>query len=174
MTSSIKRLAHDAAEPFERMGAPLLRRGVLLISAITFLVVSLVFFTTALYDFLRTLTEPEIATLSVGVIYLCTAVILLVFTGTGTHEVPDPGQGSHGSLSIIKSAVEQKGSKEFSRQVDGIVAPVLNALRDTGLERERAMLVAGSAIIKEVTPLTGVAFAIVIGLVVGQRLRKRR
>jgi hypothetical protein len=166
MTWPIKRLAHEAAEPFERIGAQLLRRGALLILGITCLAVSLAFFTIALYAFLRTVTEPEIATLSVGGIYLCAAVIFLGLARAGTRPAI-PGV-------VGNTPWQSKGPNGFSRQIDRMIAPVFDALRDAGLERERAMLVAGSSILKEVTPLTGVALAIVTGFVLGRRLRKRR
>jgi hypothetical protein len=106
MTWPIKRLAHEAAEPVERIGAQLLRRGALLILGITCLAASLAFFTIALYGFLRTVTEPDVASLSVGAIYFCAAVTFLVLGRTGTQKLPDPGQGSYGSPSTIAPAVE--------------------------------------------------------------------
>src|SRR5262249_60552434 len=78
MTWPIKLLAHEAVEPLERIGAQLFRRGGLLILGITCLAVSVVFFTIALYGFLRTVTEPEIASLSVGGIYFFAEVTFLV------------------------------------------------------------------------------------------------
>lgn len=179
MTWPIKLLAHEAVEPVERIGAQLFRRGALLILGITCLAVSVAFFTIALYGFLRTVTEPEIASLSVGGIYFCAALTFLVLGRTGTQKVEDPGQRSYGSASTIAPAAEKtpwqsESSTEFSRQVDRIIAPVFAALHDAGLERERAMLVAASSLIKEVTPLAGITFAIVAGFVLGQRSRQRR
>jgi hypothetical protein len=146
MTWPIKRLAHEAAEPFERIGAQLFRRGALLILGIACLAVSVALFTIVLHGFLRTVTGPEIASLSVGGIYFCAAVTFLVLGRTGTQKVPDPGQGSYGSASTIAPAAgktpwQSEASNGFSRQVDRIIAPVFTALHEAGLEHERAMLV---------------------------------
>jgi hypothetical protein len=62
----------------------------------------------------------------------------------------------------------------FSRQIDGIVAPIDDVLRSAGLERERATLLAGAAIAKELKPLTSVAFALVAGFIVGRNMRARQ
>jgi hypothetical protein len=177
MTSVIKRLADDAAEPFERLGTQLLRRGASLIVGIACLVVSLVFLTAALNNFLQNVVGPEIATLCVGGIYLCAAILLFIFAAIGLQESSVSNQENPHPLPIT-SKVEQppsqpQGESEFTRQIDGIIAPVLNVLRDAGLERERAMLVAGSAITKELTPLTGVVFAVVAGFLLGRGLRTR-
>jgi hypothetical protein len=48
MTSLIKRMADEAAEPFERAGAQLFRKSALVFIGVSCLVVSLVFFTAAL------------------------------------------------------------------------------------------------------------------------------
>jgi hypothetical protein len=114
------------------------------------------------------------------VVHFASAIqTFLVLGRTGTQKLPDPGQESYGSPSTIAPAVEKtpwqsEGSNGFSRQVDRVIAPVFTALHDAGLERERAMLVAAASIIKEVTPLEGVAFAIVAGFVLGQRSHQRR
>jgi hypothetical protein len=179
MTSPIKRLARDAAQPFEQMGAQLLRRGALLILAVTCFAVSLAFFTIALYGFLLGIVEPEIAAVIVGGVYLCTAILFAVFARTATQKAPDPGGRSRGALPAVASAGEKspwqsQASKGFSRQVDRIIAPVFNVLREAGLERERAMLVAASSVVKEITPLAAVALAIVAGFALGRRLQRPR
>jgi hypothetical protein len=179
MTSPIKRLAHDSAQPFEQMGAQLLRKGALVILAIACFAVSLAFFTIALYGFLLGVVEPEIAAVIVGGAYLCIAVLFVAFARTRTQKAPDPGEGSHGSLPAVSSAVKKtpwqsKGPNGFSRQIDRVIAPVFNVLHDAGLERERAMLVAASSVVKELTPLAAVALAIVAGFALGRRLQRPR
>jgi hypothetical protein len=179
MTSPIKRLAHHAAEPYERMGAQLLRRGALLILAIACFAVSLAFFTIALYGFLRSVAEPEIAAVIIGGVYLCAAVFFAAFARTGTQKAPDPGEGSDGSLLAVSSAVKKtpwqsKAPNGFSREIDRVIAPVFNVLGEAGLERERAMLVAASSVVKEITPLAAVALAIVAGFALGRRLQRPR
>jgi hypothetical protein len=176
MTSLIKRMAYDAAEPFERLGAELFRKSAPVFIAASCLAVSLVFLTAALNDFLRAVAGPEIAALSVGGVYLALALILFLTAGTEMGGAPESGT----PVSLpVKAAAEKTvamQSNDFSRLIDGIVAPIHDALREAGLERERATLVAGAAIAKELTPLAGVAVAFVTGLIVRGTLggRQRR
>jgi hypothetical protein len=179
MTSPIKQLAGDAAQPFEQMGAQLLRNGALLIVAIACLAVGLAFFTIALYGFLRSVAEPEIVAVIIGGVYLCAAAFFAAFARTGTQKVPDPGERSRGSLPPAASAAEKapwqsEAPNGFSHQIDRVIAPVFNVLGEAGLERERAMLVAASSVVKEITPLAAVALAIVAGFALGRRLQRPR
>ena len=66
MSSLIKGLARDASEPLEQLGARFLRQGALFIFGLSCLLVSLVFLTIALDDFLQTRAGTEIAALSIG------------------------------------------------------------------------------------------------------------
>lgn len=156
-----------------------MRKGALLILAIACFAVSLAFFTIALYGFLLSAVEPEIAAVIVGGVYLCSATVFAVFARTGTRIAPGPGEGSRGSMPAIASAVEKtpwqsNAPNGFSRQIDRVIAPVFNVLGEAGLERERAMLVAASSVVKEITPLAAVALAIVAGFALGRRLQRPR
>jgi hypothetical protein len=136
----------------------------------------LVFFTIALNDFLRAVAGPEIAAVSVGGFYLAFALILLLLAGSGMGG--GPASGTPVALPVKAAAektvaTQSKDSTDFSRQIDGIIAPIHDALREAGLERERATLVAGAAIAKELTPLAGVAFAFVTGIMLGRKLGRR-
>jgi hypothetical protein len=136
---------------------------------------SLVFFTAALNDYLRAVAGPEIAALSVGGVYLAFALILFLTAGTGRGRAQAQESGTPVVLPVMAAAektvaVQSKESSELSRQIDGIIAPIHDALRDAGLGRERATLVAGAAIAKEFTPLAGVAFAFVTGIMLGRNL----
>jgi hypothetical protein len=178
MSSMIKGLARDAAEPFEQLGARFMRQGALFIFGLACLLVSLVFLTVALNDFLQTRAGTEVAALSIGGAYLSLAFISLVVVGVGLRETPDSGQET-----TIAPRVEAAGEEtapvpsnapsEFARQIDDVVAPILGVLRNAGLERERAALLAGAAIAKELKPLTGVAFALVTGFILGRKLHER-
>jgi hypothetical protein len=178
MTSLIKQLAHDATEPFERLGVQLLRRGAPLVVAVSCLVVSAVFLTAALNNFLQELIGSQLATLSVGGIYLCAAAVSFIFSATGRQKSPVSEQDSPRTFQMRTEAAQPpaptEGVSAFSQQIEGIVAPMLGVLHDAGLERERAALLAAAAIAKELKPVTCVAFALVTGFVVGQRLHKRR
>ena len=102
---------------------------------------------------------------------------------SGTKEPIKSGAEHSGAEEPIKSgalsrSVEMSSpsieSAEFSKQIDGIVAPIDDVLRSSGLERERATLLAGAAIAKELKPLTSVAFALVAGFIVGRNMRARQ
>jgi hypothetical protein len=106
---------------------------------------------------------------------------------SGTKEPIKSGAEHSGAEEPIKSGAEKMTlsrsvemsspsieSAEFSKQIDGIVAPIDDVLRSSGLERERATLLAGAAIAKELKPLTSVAFALVAGFVVGRNMRARQ
>jgi hypothetical protein len=178
MTSLIKQLAHDATEPFERLGVQLLRRGAPLVVAVSCLGVSLVFLTAALNNFLQELMGPQLATLSVGGIYLCAAAIAFICSATGRQKSSLPEQDSPRPFPIRPEVAQPpsppQGVSAFSQQIEGIVAPMLGVLHDAGLERERAALLAGAAIAKELKPVACVAFAVITGFVVGRRLHKRQ
>jgi hypothetical protein len=178
MSSLIKGLARDAAEPLEQLGARFLRQGALFIFGVFCLLVSLVFLTVALNDFLQRREGTEIAALTIGGAYLSLAFVLLAVVGVAMRGTPDSGQETP-----IPSRVEAAGEElapmqsnapsEFTRQIDGIVEPILGILHDAGLRREHAALLAGAAIAKELKPLTGVAFAIVTGFILGRKLHER-
>jgi Putative Actinobacterial Holin-X, holin superfamily III len=178
MSSLIKGLARDVAEPLEQLGARFLRQGALFIFGVFCLLVSLVFLTVALNAFLQTRAGTEIAALSIGGAYLSLAFILLAVVGVAMRDAPDSGQET-----TVPSRVEATGGEtapmqsndpsEFTRQIDGIVEPILGVLHDAGLRRERAALAAGAAIARELKPLTGVAFALVTGFILGRKLHER-
>ena len=200
MNSLIKRLAYDAAEPIERLSAQFLKKGALCLSGLACLVVSLAFFTVALNDYVRSIAGNEIAALSIGAAYLSFALILFTVATSAFQQLPDTNSAmsasfksgaeepiNSGTEEPIKSGAEKMTlsrsvemsspsieSAEFSKQIDGIVAPIDDVLRSSGLERERATLLAGAAIAKELKPLTSVVFALVAGFIVGRNMRARQ
>src|SRR5437773_1514708 len=78
MRSLIRRLVNDAAEPFERLSAQFVTKGALFALGVFCLGMSLVFFTVALNEWLKSLGGTEIASLGIGVAYLGLGLILLV------------------------------------------------------------------------------------------------
>jgi hypothetical protein len=177
MSSLVNGLARDAAEPFERLGARILRQGAFFMFGFPCLLVSLVFLTIALNDFLQTRAGTEIAALSIGGAYLSLAFISLA-AGVAMRGRPDPGQETTVATKVEAAGEEMaprqsNDPSEFIRQIDGIVEPILGVLHDAGLQRERAALLAGAAIAKELKPLTGVVFALVTGFILGRKLHER-
>lgn len=183
MSSLVKHLASEAAEPFERLFAQIVRKGVPLFAAVACLATSAVFLTIALADFLHRTTGAEAEAAIIGGVYLCAAIIAFVIVARRKNALPNAGRGLPDARGESRPrplesearqlAPEPKQTSDFSRQIDGIIAPVLNILHDAGLERERAMLAAGAATAKELKPVVGVAFAIITGILIGRRLSKR-
>jgi hypothetical protein len=62
----------------------------------------------------------------------------------------------------------------FASNNDEAVAPILDFLREAGLERERLALEAGMEIAKRLHPFALVAVAIGVGLILGRILKQRR
>ena len=60
----------------------------------------------------------------------------------------------------------------FAQNIDETVAPILDVLRESGLERERIALAAGTEIAKQLHPFSVVAFAIVAGFFLGRILKQ--
>ena len=178
MNSPIRGLAR--AERLERFGAQPLRRGAVFIFGLFCLLVSLAFMTVALNEFLQTMVGTKFAALSGA--YHCIAAISLAFVVASMRSKPESDEGTPvatkgktlvGETTLGNEAAEIQSvkRKEFARQIDDIVAPVLDVLHNGGLERERAALVAGAA--KELRPLMGAAFAIAVGFLLGRTFGER-
>ena len=60
----------------------------------------------------------------------------------------------------------------FAQNIDEAVAPVLDVLRESGLERERIALAAGTEIAKQLHPFSVVGIAIVGGFFLGRILKQ--
>ena len=176
MSSLMRRLAYDAAEPFERLSAQFIKKGALFMFGVLSLVVSLVFFTVALNEWLKSLAGTEIAALGIGLAYLSLGLALLVPLSSASRQSPDADHAtpvpSPPKPEVETATTPHAGpASEFSRQIDGVLVPICDVMRDAGLERERATLLAGAAIAKELKPLTGVAFALVAGFILSRTMR---
>ena len=178
MRSLIRRLAYDAAEPFERLSAHFIKKGALFAIGVFCLAVSLVFVTVALDEWLKSVAGTEIAALGVGLAYLSLGLVLLVPISSASRASADADHAKPVPLPPkpeVETAAMPHSSpaSEFSRQIDGILVPVCDVMRDAGLERERATLLAGAAIAKELTPLTAIACGLVAGFILGRTMTVR-
>ncbi|MGH6799940.1 MAG: hypothetical protein ACRECZ_00755, partial [Methylocella sp.] len=63
--------------------------------------------------------------------------------------------------------------RAFASNIDEAVAPILDILRDSGLDRERRALEAGTEIAKQLHPFSLAASAIVVGFILGRILTQR-
>lgn len=178
MTSLVKQLAYGAAEPLERLVSKFLKTAVLVIFGLSCLITSLALFTVALYEYLHTVAGPELAATSVAGLYVVCALVsfLLAKMQDANEKATQQANEKAQALPFVAedataSAMQSRQSNKFSRQIDGIVAPIHDALHEAGLERERAMFLAGAAIAKELTPLAAVAVTFVFGVMVGRTMR---
>ena len=62
----------------------------------------------------------------------------------------------------------------FAANIDSTLAPVVNVLRQAGLDKEVLAIEAGAEVAKQLNPLSLVAFAAGAGLLIGRTLRARR
>lgn len=180
MSSLVKRLAYEAAEPFGRVGAEIVRKGVPLLASMICLVVSAVFLTIALANFLYRMTGAETEAAIIGGVYLFAAILASVIARrgrkmpeTGAEAPSPPARKLSGQKLSGQPPTQPRSAPDFSEQIDRVIAPALNTLGDAGLARERAILEAVSAAAKELKPAAGVVFAIITGVLIGRRLTKR-
>jgi hypothetical protein len=173
MSALISRLISDATAPVEQMSARLFTRAVLFLVAIGCLFVCSIFLTIALFIFVQPLVGTMIAALGTGSLYLGVAGICFVVASRGKADqatpaapVSDPITKTKGNSSTQKLA--------FASNNDEVVAPILDFLREAGLERERLALEAGMEIAKRLPPFTLVALALASGVVFGWILKQRR
>ena len=171
MNALISRLISDAAAPVERMSARLFKKAVLTLVAIGCLFVCSIFLAIALFIFVQPLAGTLIAALGTGSLYLGVAGICFVVAShdradQATPAASDPMTDTKGNFSTQRLA--------FASNNDEAVAPILDFLREAGLERERLALEAGMEIAKRLHPFSLVALALASGVVFGWILKQRR
>jgi hypothetical protein len=172
MNALISRLISDATAPVEQMSARLFKEAVLFLVAIGCLFVCSIFLTIALFIFVQPLAGTALAALGTGSLYLVVAGICILVasrdrTDHATSPTPesDPIPETQGNSSTQKLAVASNDEE--------VVAPILDFLRDAGLERERLALEAGMDIAKRLHPFSLVALAIAAGIILGRILEQR-
>jgi hypothetical protein len=172
MNALISRLISDATAPVEQMSARLFKKAVLFLVAIGCLFVCSIFLTIALFIFVQPLVGTAIAALGTGSLYLGVAGICIAVASRDKAEQAapaaaecDPMTGTKGNASTQKLA--------FGSNNDEAVAPILDFLRDAGLERERLALEAGMEIAKRLHPFSLAALAIAAGCILGRILKQR-
>jgi Putative Actinobacterial Holin-X, holin superfamily III len=169
MNALISRLISDATAPVEQMSARLFKEAVLFLVAIGCLFVCSIFLTIALFIFVQPLAGTALAALGTGSLYLVAAgiCILVASRDRATSPTPesDPIPETQGNSSTQKLAVASNDEE--------VIAPILDFLRDAGLERERLALEAGMDIAKRLHPFSLVALAIAAGIILGRILEQR-
>ena len=172
MNPLISRLISDATAPVEYMSARLFKKAVLFLVAIGCLFVCSIFLTIALFIFVQPLVGTAIAALGTGSLYLGVAGICIVVASrdradqaTPTAVKSSPMTGTKGNSSTQNFVLSNN---------DEAVAPILDFLREAGLERERLAVEAGLEIAKRLHPFSLVALAIAAGFILSRILTQRR
>ena len=173
MNALISRLINDATAPVEQMSARLFKKAALLLVAIGCLFVCSIFLTIALFIFVQPLAGTAIAALGTGSLYLGVAGTCIVVASRGRAEQAAPAEAESGPMTETKgNSSTQKLA--FASNNDEAVAPILDFLREAGLERERLALEAGMEIAKRLHPFSLVALALAAGFVFGRVILKQR
>jgi hypothetical protein len=168
MNALINRLISDAAAP---IGARLFKRAVLFFVAMGCLFVGSIFLTIALFVFVQPFVGTAIAAFGAGSLYLGVAGICIVIASRDGAEQATLAAATSGPTTEPKrNSSTQKLA--FASNIDEAVAPVLEILRDAGLDRERLALAAGTEIAKQLHPFSLAALAVVAGFIVGRILKQ--
>jgi Putative Actinobacterial Holin-X, holin superfamily III len=171
MNRFVNQLISDATAPIGEMSARLFKKAVLFFLAMSFLFVSAIFLTIALFVFLGTLVGNTVAALSVGGLYLGAALVCLL---VAAHERPKGAPAPMASAALMDEAKKPPRQRlEFAENIDETIAPILDILQEAGLERERLALQAGTEIAKQLNPFSLVAFAITAGFIIGRIFKQR-
>ena len=171
MNALISRLISDATAPVEHMSARLFKKAVLFLVAIGCLFVCSIFLTIALFIFVQPLVGTAIAALGTGSLYLGVAGICFV---VASRDGADPA--THAAADSDPMTETKRNSPThklaFASNMDEAVAPILDFLREAGLERERLALETGMEIAKRLHPFSLVALAVAAGFVLGRVLKQ--
>jgi hypothetical protein len=171
MNALFNRLISDAAAPIEKMSARLFKRAVLFFVAMSCLFVGSIFLTIALFVFVQPILGTAIAAFGAGSLYLGVAGICIVIASRdGAEQATLAAAASDPMTEAKRNSSTQKLA--FASNIDEAVAPVLEILRDAGLERERLALAAGTEIAKQLHPFSLAALAVVAGFIVGRILKQ--
>lgn len=195
MNPLIARLAHEASAPVEDMLQRLIRTAALVALAAACAIAASAFLTIDLYLYLESIWGSLIAAASIGGAYLVFAGIFLLialrrpartpssdaaaaepvapFVKAQTQPFAAASLGA-ASLGAEAAAAPAPRNREFAANIDTAVAPVLNVLRDAGLDKEVIAIEAGVEVAKQLNPLALTAFAAGAGLFLGRTLRGRR
>jgi hypothetical protein len=185
MSSVVTQLAEDVAAPIERVGSRVLAKAAFLVLAFVAIAVSAVFLTVALFMVL----EPEIGalntTLAIGGIYLVAAAAFAAAGFLWGSREPREKTPAKASTPIrlsakaaesaekaeapeqVKSRAGDPAAQKLGLALDQAASPLLDLLREQGMERERLALAAGVTLAKELRPWMVVGLALAVGLVMG-------
>ena len=170
MNALIRRLIIDATPPIEKISARIFKFAALFFVTVSLLFVSATLLAIALFVFVQPFAGTAIAALVTGIIYLGAAGIC-IFVASRERPGEEPAAAESGPMKKATSTPPPQ-RLGFAQNIDETVAPILDVLRESGLERERIALAAGTEIAKQLHPFSVVAFAIVAGFFLGRILKQ--
>ncbi|MGA7385711.1 MAG: hypothetical protein WBW81_13775 [Methylocella sp.] len=154
------------------MSARLFKKAALFLVAIGCLFVGSILLTIALFIFVQPLAGTAIAALGTGSLYLGAAGICIAVASRGRAEQATPAVAESNPMTETKG-ISSTQKRAIGSNNDEAVAPILDVLREAGLERERLALEAGMDIAKRLHPFSLAALAIATGFILGRTLKQR-
>ena len=152
------------------MSARLFKFAALFFVTVSLLFVGATFLAIGLFVFVQSFAGTALAALVTSVIYLGAAGICIF---VALRERPGEETAAVESGPMTKATSTPPPQRlGFAQNIDETVAPILDVLRESGLERERIALAAGAEIAKQLHPFSMVAFATVAGFFLGRILKQ--
>lgn len=190
--SILEGIAEDAAAPIGHIGARLLVKGAFVASAVAAFCVAVIFFTWALYIVVEQWAGKLGALTVIGALFLVAGAALAASAavrGRGQESQPEPTPSVQaGAISLGHSEALEKartvpeappvagagaGDTMTAQTLDRLAIPLLDFMREQGMERERLALAAGVAVAKDMRPWMLVGVVLAVGFVIGQLTRHR-
>ncbi|MGQ0444269.1 MAG: hypothetical protein ACT4O2_03845 [Beijerinckiaceae bacterium] len=154
------------------MSTRLFKKAALIFVAMSCVFAGAIFLTIALFVFVQPLAGTAIAAVGTGGLYLGVAIICVVILSRDSKGQAAPAAVASSPLPETLGHPTSQ-NRALANNIDETVAPVLEILRDSGLDRERRVLEAGASIAKQLHPFSLAALAIVTGFILSRVLKQR-
>ncbi|MGH6843079.1 MAG: hypothetical protein ACREDV_13525 [Methylocella sp.] len=154
------------------MSTRLFKKAALIFVATSCVFAGAIFLTIALFVIVQPLAGTAIAAAGTGGLYLGVAIICIVVMSRDSRDQAAQAEVASGPIPETKgNPTSQK--RALANNIDESVAPILDILGDSGLDRERRALKAGASFAKQLHPFSLVVLAIVAGLILSRVLQQR-
>ncbi|ACK49266.1 conserved hypothetical protein [Methylocella silvestris BL2] len=184
MNNFFKRLAHDATVPLEDMLGRLVKKFALIIMAVGCVIAASAFLTVDLFLYIESVSSPVVAAGSIAGFY---AVFALLFFSLALRRpavvetgAPPPQtvaalmEPANPALLSAPSAAARPTAAQFAANLDTIASPILDALREAGMQKEAKAVEAGTQVAKQLGPFSLVVMAAGAGVFLGRTLGSKR